>query len=303
VYSGKKLIIASGFGYFVFLNGKIIGEYKGQTEFNLDSLANVGKSSDLLITVFQRKLSSSALITKLKTTPNDIHEIVEKPSTFFKDFVIVAGLLIILLFVLTTRLNPKLSNDYLSLQKIISLRDADDSQSNARLTNSSNVQFYLMTSLLLALFFIMVYKFVPSDYALSTSFVSNSFWKSISLWLLTAIVFVLIFIGKIITIFSLTRLFGLRGLARIHYFNWVRLLLIIFGAASVVIFIYFISRGLSPGFFEVLLYIVTTSLVAWTLIVFLKLNNKSEHSMFHLFSYICATEIIPLLIIIKVLFQ
>src|SRR5690242_15970476 len=75
VYSGKKLIIASGFGYFVFLNGRIIGEYKGQTEFNLDSLANVGKSSDLLITVFQRKLSSSALITKLKTTPNDIHEI------------------------------------------------------------------------------------------------------------------------------------------------------------------------------------------------------------------------------------
>jgi hypothetical protein len=157
--------------------------------------------------------------------------------------------------------------------------------------------------MLLALFFIMIFKFVPNEYALSTWFAPESFWKTVVLWLLTTLVIVGVFLIKIIIIFSLTRLFGLRGLARIHYFNWVRLLLIVFGAASVIIFIYFISRGLSPGFFEVLLYLVIGVLVAWTLIVFLKLNNKSEHSMFHLFSYICATEIIPLLITIKVLFQ
>jgi hypothetical protein len=302
-YPGRDLAISSCFNYFVFLNGRIIGESKGDRVYDLDSLAKANKSSDLLITIFQKNLSQQTLLTKLTSRSTDITDNVIKPTSFFKDFVILAGLIIIILFVLAIRLNPKLSSDYLSLQKTISLRDADDSQSNARLTNSSNVQFYIMTSMLLSLFFIMIFKFVPAEYALSTSFTSESFWKTVVLWLLTTLAIVGIFLIKIIIIFSLTRLFGLRGLARIHYFNWVRLLLIVFGTASVIIFIYFISRGLSPGFFEVLLYLVVGVLVAWTLIVFLKLNNKSEHSMFHLFSYICATEIIPLLITIKVLFQ
>jgi hypothetical protein len=302
-YSGKDLLINSCFTYFVFLNGKILGEHKGQIAYDIDSLTRVTKSSDLLISIFQKDVSQQTLSARLTSRSIDMIDNIVKPTSFFKDFVILAGLIIIILFVLAIRVNPKLSSDYLSLQKIISLRDADDSQSNARLMNSSNVQFYIMTSMLLALFFIMIFKFVPAEYSLSTSFASESFWKTLVLWLLITFVIVGVFLIKIIIIFSLTRLFGLRGLARIHYFNWVRLLLIVFGAASVIMFIYFISRGLSPGFFEVLLYLVIGVLVAWTLIVFLKLNNKSEHSMFHLFSYICATEIIPLLITIKVLFQ
>jgi hypothetical protein len=302
-YSGKDLQISSCFNYFVFINGKIAGEQIGDTRYNLDSLARVTKSSNLLITIFQKDLSRQTLTTKLTSSSVEVIESASKPASFFKDFVILAGLMIIILFVLAIRLNPKLSSDYLSLEKVFSLRDADDSQSNARLTNSANVQFYIMTSMLLALFFIIIFKFLPADYTLSTSFSSESFWKTLVLWLLTTLFILLIFLAKVSIIFSLTRLFGLRGLARIHYFNWIRLLLILFGASSIIIFIYFISRGLSPTFFEVLLYVVSGALVAWTLIVFLKLNNKSEHSMFHLFSYICATEIIPLLITIKVLFQ
>jgi hypothetical protein len=302
-YLGRDLQIRSCFNYFVFVNGKIAGEHNGDVVYDVDSLAKLTKSSELLISIFQENLSPQTLSTTLTASSNGVIENAVKPTTFFKDFVILAGLIITILFALATRLNPKLSSDYLSLQKVFSLRDADDSQSNARLTNSSNVQFYIMTSMLLALFFIIIFKFLPANYTLSTSFASESFWKTIVLWLLTTLVILLIFLIKISIIFSLTRLFGLRGLARIHYFNWVRLLLIVFGAASIIIFIYFISRGFSPTFFEVLLYVVSGALVAWTLIVFLKLNNKSEHSMFHLFSYICATEIIPLLITIKVLFQ
>jgi hypothetical protein len=302
-YSAKHLQISSCFNYFVFVNGKIAGEQSRETVYDLDSLARVTKSSNLLITIFQKDLSRQTLTTRLTSDPKNVTEIAAKPTSFFKDFVILAGLMIIILFVLAVRLNPKLSSDYLSLQKMFSLRDADDSQSNARLTNSANVQFYMITSMLLALFFIIIFKFLPADYTLSTSFSSESFWKTLVLWLLTTLVILLVFLAKVSIIFSLTRLFGLRGLARVHYFNWIRLLLIVFGTASIIIFIYFISRGLSPTFFEVLLYLVSGALVAWTLIVFLKLNNKSEHSMFHLFSYICATEIIPLLITIKVLFQ
>jgi hypothetical protein len=122
-------------------------------------------------------------------------------------------------------------------------------------------------------------------------------------WIRLSVIILGVFFVKILLIFSLTRLFGLKGLARIHFFNWVRLLLIVFGASSIILFIYFILRGQSPDFFIVFLTLVVGTLVSWIFIVFLKLNGKTEHSMFHLFSYICATEIIPLLITIKVLFQ
>ena len=95
----------------------------------------------------------------------------------------------------------------------------------------------------------------------------------------------------------------MRGMARFHFFNWIRLLLVVFGTATIILFMYFISRGDSSDFFVILLFLVIAALIAWIVVAFFKLSGRSEHSMFHLFSYICATEIIPLLITVKVLFQ
>ena len=95
----------------------------------------------------------------------------------------------------------------------------------------------------------------------------------------------------------------MRGLARVHFFNWVRLLLIVFGGATIIVFSYYILRGQNETIFVAFLSLIVGTLIAWIFIVFMKLNGKTEHSMFHLFSYICATELIPLLITIKVLFQ
>ena len=73
--------------------------------------------------------------------------------------------------------------------------------------------------------------------------------------------------------------------------------------ATIFLFIYFTVRGDSEDFFEVFLSFVIMASIAWIGVAFFKLSGRSEHSLFHLFSYICATEIIPLLITVKVLFQ
>jgi hypothetical protein len=206
-----------------------------------------------------------------------------------------------LLFI--THFNPKLASDYFSIIRIFSLREGDDAQSNARLTSSTNIQFYIGCSLLLGLYLMIIFHHLPDAYALPLYFGGHSFGAVVWQWIRLSTIILGVFFLKILFIFSLTRLFGLRGLARIHFFNWVKLLLIVFGASSLILFIYFISRGQSPGFFVVFLSLIVGTLMVWIGVAFLKLNGKSEHSMFHLFSYICATEIIPLLITIKVLFQ
>ncbi|MEX2234264.1 MAG: DUF4271 domain-containing protein, partial [Cyclobacteriaceae bacterium] len=221
----------------------------------------------------------------------------------FRDFVVVSGLVIILLFLFALRLKTKLDADYFSISRILSSREADDSQTSARLTSSSNVQFYVLCSLMIGFYLIIILQNLPPQYALPIRFQSSGFWMMWWQWLkLSTIIFYALLL-KIFIIFLLARLFGMRGMARFHFFNWIRLLLVVLGAATILLFIYFISRGDSQNFFVVFLSLVVVALVAWIAVAFYKLSGRSGHSMFHLFSYLCATEIIPLLITVKVLFQ
>lgn len=304
-FSGRSLAIRSARPFFVFLNGKITGEYGGHISFNIDSLARVNATPSLLVAIYQPDINKRDLKTWVISGQKTRADLAPsfRPTTYFKDFVIVAGLLVIILFLVITRFNPKLASDYFSVTRIFSLREGDDAQANARLTSSSNIQFYMSCSLLLGFYLMLIFQHLPDSYAMPLRFEGHTFGAVVWQWIRLSTVILGIFFLKILFIFSLTRLFGLRGLARIHFFNWVRLLLIVFGAASLIVFVYYILRGQSPGFFVVFLSLVAITLMGWVAVVFLKLNGKSEHSMFHLFSYICATEIIPLLITIKVLFQ
>jgi hypothetical protein len=217
--------------------------------------------------------------------------------------VVVAGLIIILFFLVALRLNPKLTSDYLSLSKLFSSRESDDSQASARLTSSANVQFYILCSLLIGFYLHIVFHSLPLRFALSEHFQASGFWMISWQWMKLSGIIFFILLFKIFLVFSLTRLFGMRGMARYHFFNWIRLLLLVFGAATVVLFMYFIARGSSPDYFVIFLSVVVVALIVWIMLAFFKLRSRSGHSMFHLFSYLCGTEIIPLLITVKVLFQ
>jgi hypothetical protein len=305
-YPDSKLAITSGKVFFVFINGKLIGEHRGALTLPLDSLADLFYSPSLLIAIHQKKINARELNVSI-VSPAKAAIVrplsIEKPDSWFRDFVIAAGLIISLLFLAVAQLNPKLASDYFSVNKILSLRDADDSQATARLTSTTNIQFYICCSLLLGYYLLILFHHLPNHYALPPRFQSNSFGTAFWQWIKLSSIVLCFFLLKITLIFALTRLFGMRGMARVHFFNWVRLMLIVFGSCTIIVFLYFINHGQQTTFFVVFLSLVSVALIGWVLLAFLKLNGKSEHSLFHLFSYICATEIIPLLITVQVLYQ
>jgi len=65
--------------------------------------------------------------------------------------------------------------------------------------------------------------------------------------------------------------------------------------------LYFILYGTSSAVYETLLQITSAMLIAWPIIIFLKFYRRVNTSLFHIFSYLCATELIPLLITLNVL--
>jgi hypothetical protein len=304
--AGAYLRLQSDKSYFLFINGKVRGEYQGQVLLNLDSLAQAVYNGHYLLAIHQKKINGKDLISQviLRQPPSSvIEDTAARPYSHFRDFVVIAGLLIILLFVLAMRLNPKLAAEYFSIPRMFSSRDADDSQASARLTSSSNVQFYILCSLLIGFYLLIILYNLPPNYALPNRFYASGFWMISWQWLKLSVIIFYVFVLKIFIILSLTHLFGMRGMARFHFFNWMRLLLVVFGSATVVLFIYFISHGTRYDFFVVFLSLMVAALITWIVVAFFKLSGRNEHSVFHLFSYLCATEIIPLLITVKVLFQ
>jgi hypothetical protein len=306
-YATDRLKISSENPFFVFVNGKLLKEHQGELIWKLDSLFSVVYSTSLTFSIYQHDINERELKTVvLSAQPQQQKQVLSnelRADSFFKDFVIIAGLIVMMLFVLTIRGHSKLAADYFSVARIFSLREGDDTQLHARFTSSSNILFYVFCSLMLGLYLIIVFHHLPHKHALPLMFKAAGFWSVLGQWIKLSTIILAILFTKILIVFSLSNLFGMKGLAGVHFFNWMRLVMIVCGALFVVLFTYFISRGYSPAFYEVMLTFVVVVLIVWIIIAFFKLSSKIEHSMFHLFSYICATEIIPLLITIKVLFH
>ena len=301
------LRLQSASPYYVFINGKVRGEFEGQVFLNIDSLLRGEPGRGAMVALHQDNINSrdvqSEVIVFSRVVSAAVNDPVPRPYFHFRDFVVIAALLVLVLMVVSARLNPKLANDYFSVPRLLSSRESDDGQANARLASAANVQFFVICSLLIAFYLLIVMYNLPVQYALPIHFEASGFGMIWVQWLKVSAIVMMVLVLKVFVVFSLTRLFGLRSVARYHVFNWVRLLLVFFTLAALVLFMYFIARGSHAGWYIAFLYAIVFALAAWVAVAFFKLSGRSGHSMFHLFSYLCATEIIPLLITAKVLFQ
>jgi hypothetical protein len=98
-YPGRSLVLKSARPFFVFFNGKLSGEYNGYVSVKIDSLATVYFTQTLLVTVHQKNINKRDLKTWILSEQKKASSLIPpaRPSTYFKDFVIVAGLMIIVI--------------------------------------------------------------------------------------------------------------------------------------------------------------------------------------------------------------
>lgn len=301
-YSGKKLKLQSSRPFDIFINGVMAGT-GNNFSLSVDSLSNIYRGSSLLLGLHQDGIRKKSIKTFIEELSPRIDYLTKRSSTSFRDFAIIGMLVLLIILVAIIRLNPKLASDYFSVTKIFSMREGDDTHIYTRITSSTNILFYVYCSLLLSYYLLIIFHFVQSSYPSALYFDSSTFYGTVGQWLQLSIIVLTVFFFKIILVFALSYLFGIKELAGLHFFNWVRLLLVIFGAFTVVLFMYFVSHGNSEQFHLFLLKSFGWILGAWMVLIFLKLSGKMSASMFHLFSYICATELIPFLLTIKVLYK
>jgi hypothetical protein len=238
----------------------------------------------------------------LPTNPDTSIRNIKKPNTFFRDFVVIAVLVLLILFIVVTQLT-KLSQNYFSIKRLFSSLDIDDTQQYTRVISCSNILLFTFISLLLSLYLAIIFHFTTDRFDIAWIFNSATFWEAIEQWMKLTLILLLAFVLKILLVFIMSRIFDLKELLGFQIFNWVRIMLVAFGILSICLITFFLSRGVGNSVYAGFFWAITFVLIIWLIILFTRVARRLDYPMFHIISYLCATEIIPLLITVKLLYH
>lgn len=297
-FLASTLVIIDKAPFSVFVNGKLLANGKDTLRMKVDSLHTY--AGDRLISIYQDQP-----IYALKTillTPQMQPDEFENPArvrNFFSDFVIIASFLLVGFIVMLYRINPRLTFDYLNIIKLFSIQERDESIVAGRIGSSVNLLFFGFISFLLALLFLIVFRMAPDRIWLAGEFTFDSTEGVFLDWFFISVIIFAMLMTKLLLIVSFSLLFRLRDTVRFQFFNFIRLLFIVSITLCMLAVFYFIIQTQQPGPFYFLLILATVFIGIGTLFLYLKLLARTALPVFHLFSYLCATEIIPLLILGK----
>ncbi len=212
-FPGTKLRISSPESFALFINGQLVGKGNTIMQLGVDSLRDTFQSSFLQVSVHQDKVYERALQTIIQSSATirvatDSQQFLLVSS--FRDFAVVGMLVLAVMLIVIIKLNPKLASDYFSVTRIFSMREGDDSQAYSRITGSINILFYAYCSLMLGYYLMVIFHFLPSHYVTALSFQATTFWGAIFQWLRLSVVVMVLFAAKIILVYTLSFVFGIR---------------------------------------------------------------------------------------------
>ncbi|WP_160118586.1 DUF4271 domain-containing protein [Chryseotalea sanaruensis] len=299
--SGDYLKVKSTIPFSLFVDQQLLWADQKSLLISIDSLRRALAKTTFTISIYSKeKIEKTSLLTQLVRYPlvasKSIYE--KRPSAFLTNFVLIGASIILLLLILIVKLNPKLASDYFSVSKIFSMRESEDNIVYTRITSSGNFLFFGFSSLTIAFFLLLLFVHLPDKLLIKP----DSLPDLMRDWLLLSLLVILIFSVKMLTIYLFATLFQLRDVAGMQFFNWTRLFFLFVGFSVSLLTISILTRTAGPGWINFFYMATGSVLVMWIVLAFFKIAAKARISPFHLFSYLCATEIIPSLIILKILY-
>jgi hypothetical protein len=289
--------------YSVWINGKLIRQSNaGQVRFDIDSLEKIYHTPMTVGLYAQRGLSRmKTSVVTFSALPADEVEMLRQKN-HLRDFSILGVFILTLGFLFMLRYNRKMLFDYFDITKLLSLQERDESLVAGRITSTFSMLIYLYLSAWAAFLLLITFQHVGKDWIIITDFsiasVSDAFLK----WGQFTLVVGLILFIKVSIVLSLSIIFRLREGGSIQVLNYFRLISFLLMILSLILVTYFMLTTKSPQYYQNLILLSGWIMAGWGVLIFLKLLNKSPYSVFHLFSYLCASEFFPMIILFKSLF-
>ncbi len=293
---GCYLQIESNKKFYLFINGAFVTQGH-KLLLSADSLKE--KYSQIIFVSIYQAEGIGNLETSWVSSVQDKLSNPKRPAGSFSNFVLVAILTLIIFFTALLHTNPQLTLDYLNFAKLFFFRDRDESQIALRIASSVNLLFYLFCSLLASLALITAAHYSNEGLSFLTRLASVSSSRYTVQWIFLALAILGLLMAKLAFGVLLALLYNWKDVAGFQFFNFVRVLILSLGLIAV-LSIFCFSLDINLNYFN-LLTIGCLLLAVGVALLYFKLLTRTSFRSFHLFSYLCATEIFPLMILIKVL--
>jgi len=297
-FSNFFLQINSSEKFSLFLNGKLIVSLTNKKlRISIDSLSK--RNNQLFFSIYVPRgvnetiISTTLIALKNTNTTNLYHRINSNQSDFF----VIGSILLIIGFSLLFKTNPRLMLDYLSILKMVSLREREGVLSSNRITSAVNILFYVFVCYLVSF---LILTWFPKTF--NESYLNNIdyiFINTFSNWNVLAGIILILFVGKFMLIALFSFIFRLKGSLYLHFYNFIRVVILICIVITALTLSLYISHSHQDQFINICYWVILFISSGWLLVAYLKLLTNSTFSFSHLFFYLCVTEIFPLFIVIK----
>jgi hypothetical protein len=299
LFADGRLVIAGAPVEAVWIDGVLASAYRGWSGA-LDSLRNTGEAIVCISVLF--KPGQQDQVQTYVQQPGDSE--VEQPrlNSALRDFVFTAVLILVILWSVLSWVQSKLAVDYVAFYKAFALHESEDRLQRSRMGGSGNLPFYLFTALVVSFLLLLAFHHSGESFAISGGFRVSGVGQGLLSWA-TLFTGVVIFIaGKLALVSLLGILFDVWEFSVVQFFSFVQILLGVAVVGLLAMVLYFASHGANPAMYRSCILAVWVVLAVWMATLFIRLIRQKLGRPFYLFSYLCATEIIPLLITLGVVY-
>ncbi len=312
-YQSYLLLVGAVEGSSLLINQNVVANYRqsGSHVYAIDSLRQLYGDS-CLVTLYRQPLSLEeaqlAVVGQqtLLVTESHIGEsylkVEGRPSRGFEDFFVLVLVLLMAGLALLRNLFPRVFQSYYSLGEVLTTRSSFNSAFSYKLGGPGQLLFIVLYSGLFG--FILLVLLNAAGYWPEHEWLGPDprFGAYLWSWLrLTGLVLML----QLLKYFMLqvtAGVFNFQEFAAVHYFDFLRISQMFFSVLLGAVAVVFLSLPLQiPVGAEILLKVLLVFALLRTGLIFFKLMQLAKFRKTYLFSYLCATEILPLLVGLKLL--
>lgn len=276
---------------------------------DIDSLRRSYGTEEIFMTLYQKELNLSATTISIVRKINNLIEdgrsadgleILPREYSSFKDYYIIGLLLILALFAMLKATHPRAFGEFYSISRIFSMRWKEDSIIMGKPVSGASFLFISMYCLVAA--FVIQAFLHQTGNSLSQLDISahETVTASLFSWFGLTLLIFLVMIIKLVIIWITSSLLGYKDMTSFHFFDYMRIsqillfLLLIMVTLSVLSYNNFLASSN-----QLVGYVFGFTVLLTVILLFFKLLSAPVYRNMHLISYLCTTEILPLIIGIK----
>ncbi len=253
---------------------------------------------DSFIGVFSAKISNKKVAKNITTTLQEyFRQKINNPRT---SIIILVGILIFAFYTLLWNIYPRHFYNFLNIKKLFSLARREDENALNKPLSAGNVLFVVGCVLLAGYFGLMFHE--VQNYKIPFLAREGGFFVDIYNFLVFILIFGALIMGKLILIVFLEKLLGLDKISNAHFYEHIRFSQTLYVLLCGLGLYYFVASPSQILVFKALSSIILLfGFIGRSIFLWIHVNKISGVRNIYLISYLCASEIIPLLIYIKLL--